>query len=83
MELKFLYIYIFCYNIGSFKTGGASIAKSDKDKTWKELKCKFHGHLAQFFHHEPFSQRKLMELPFQLLMAGEFHKLVKVLTDTV
>ncbi|VDI72723.1 Hypothetical predicted protein [Mytilus galloprovincialis] len=68
----------------SLKAGGGSAATSNEpENEWKEQKKKFHSHVAKFFLKQPFCQRTIEELPWQLLSAGDIKTLVKVLTDPV
>ncbi|XP_055958244.1 tetratricopeptide repeat protein 41 [Patella vulgata] len=39
-----------------------------------------HQHLAMYFIEQPFSHRQLEELPWQLMMAGNFDSLIQILT---
>ncbi|WAR26485.1 TTC41-like protein, partial [Mya arenaria] len=57
------------------------ITLSDVDQVWKKQKQEFHGHLAQYFRTLPHSQRRAEELPWQLLMAGDFEGLKEELTN--
>ncbi|ESO83634.1 hypothetical protein LOTGIDRAFT_169106 [Lottia gigantea] len=41
----------------------------------------FHQHLAIYFLKQPFSHRQLDELPWHLLMSGNFHNLINILTS--
>ncbi|KAL3853010.1 hypothetical protein ACJMK2_016596 [Sinanodonta woodiana] len=55
--------------------------QSDKDKVWREKKKSYHKHLVQYFSSLPISQHCVEELPWQLLMSGDFEGLTKVVTD--
>jgi phosphatidylglycerophosphatase A len=67
--------------IDSLKPGGAVVASNEPENEWKEQKKKFHSHLAKFFMKQPFCQRTMEELPWQLLMSGDINSLVQVLTN--
>lgn len=69
--------------LDSLKPGGAATTTNETENEWKEQKKKFHGHVAKFFLQQPFCQRTIEELPWQLLMSGDIKTLVKVLTDPV
>ncbi|XP_067684110.1 tetratricopeptide repeat protein 41-like [Haliotis asinina] len=54
--------------------------KSELETEWVEKKRKLHNHLAEYFHDQPHSQRKLQELPWQLMMAGDHEALLGFVT---
>lgn len=57
------------------------MTRTDPEKAWKEQKKKYHSNMAKYFMQQPFSQRIMEELPWQLMMAGDVDALVRVLTD--
>ncbi|KAL4226385.1 hypothetical protein ACF0H5_014369 [Mactra antiquata] len=57
------------------------ISSSDVEKSWKKQKTEFHQHIVNFFIDQPICLRKAQELPWQLLMAGEFKQLENLLVD--
>ncbi|XP_046333250.2 tetratricopeptide repeat protein 41-like [Haliotis rufescens] len=54
--------------------------KSELETEWVEKKRKLHNHLAEYFNDQPHSQRKLQELPWQLMMAGDHEALLGFVT---
>ncbi|XP_069142583.1 tetratricopeptide repeat protein 41-like isoform X1 [Argopecten irradians] len=72
------------YNINSFKSGGSEVTGNDAaNREWRGEKQKFHTHMTKYFKQLSFSDLILLGLPHQLLMAGDFDGLSKVLTDPV
>ncbi|XP_021370952.1 uncharacterized protein LOC110461680 isoform X2 [Mizuhopecten yessoensis] len=72
------------YNINSFKSGGSEVTAHDAaNREWKGEKQKFHNHMTKYLKQLPFSDAILLGLPYQLVMAGDFEALAKVLTDPV
>lgn len=65
----------------SLKPGGAVVSSNEPENEWKEQKKRFHSHVAKFFIKQPFCQRIIEELPWQLLMSGDINTLVQVLTN--
>ncbi|XP_061187631.1 uncharacterized protein LOC133195719 isoform X1 [Saccostrea echinata] len=71
-------------NINSLKagSGGVEVASTGEcEKEWKGQKNRFHNQLAKYFLKQPFNQRVLEELPWQLLMSGDMDTLLQVLND--
>ncbi|KAJ8301148.1 hypothetical protein KUTeg_020135 [Tegillarca granosa] len=68
----------------TLKPGATDVmTRTDPEKAWKEQKKKYHCAMAKYFMQQPFSQRIMEELPWQLMMAGDVDSLVKVLTDPI
>nr|XP_022299793.1 uncharacterized protein LOC111108304 isoform X1 [Crassostrea virginica] len=70
--------------INSLKAGSGSgevASTGESEKEWKGQKNRFHKQLAKYFLRQPFSQRVLEELPWQLLMSGDMDTLLQVLND--
>lgn len=68
----------------SLKAGSGSgevASTGESEKEWKGQKNRFHKQLAKYFLRQPFSQRVLEELPWQLLMSGDTDTLLQVLND--
>ena len=57
------------------------ISNTENDKEWKKQKREFHQYLVKYFHRQGHSQRKVEELPWQLLMAGEMKTLAETLAE--
>ncbi|XP_048741170.2 uncharacterized protein LOC125655060 isoform X3 [Ostrea edulis] len=68
----------------SLKAGGGAcevVSTGESEKEWKGQKNRFHKQVAKYFLKQPFNQRVLEELPWQLLMSGDMDTLLQVLND--
>jgi len=57
------------------------ISATDASKGWRKQKVECHAHLVRYFSLLPIGQRRAEELPWQLLMAGDFEGLKRELTN--
>lgn len=85
-KVSYLCVYILIFLLfnpeGVVKPSTAEIiSMSDVEKEWKKQKTEFHQYLVDYFRCQPHCQRKVEELPWQLLMAGDMLGLVEVLAD--
>nr|XP_022299795.1 uncharacterized protein LOC111108304 isoform X3 [Crassostrea virginica] len=80
-HLKEIVEYVLLHSLKAGSGSGEVASTGESEKEWKGQKNRFHKQLAKYFLRQPFSQRVLEELPWQLLMSGDMDTLLQVLND--
>lgn len=80
-HLKEIVEYVLLHSLKAGSGSGEVASTGESEKEWKGQKNRFHKQLAKYFLRQPFSQRVLEELPWQLLMSGDTDTLLQVLND--